>query len=70
MRTESLRRNRLSQESEYAEKRPVLAGKTKAKGQTPGDEAWPFAIGRMVAADKGSESAATCRMRVGGLMGD
>ena len=69
MRTESLRRNRLSQESEYAEKRPVLAGKTKAKDQTPGDEAWPFAFGRMVEADKGSESATTCRMRVRGLKG-
>ena len=42
----------------------------RAKGQTPGGEAWPFAIGRMVAADKGSEPAATGRMRVRGLMGD
>ena len=34
------------------------------------DEAWPFAFGRMVTADKGSEPAATGRMRVRGLMGD
>ena len=40
------------------------------KGQTQGDEAWPFAFGRKVAADKGSESAATGRMRVRGMMGD
>ena len=42
----------------------------QTKGQTPGGEAWPFAIGRKIAADKGSESAATGRMRVRGLMGD
>ena len=41
----------------------------QAKGQTPGDEAWPLAIGRKAAADKGSGSAATGRMRVRGLMG-
>ena len=42
----------------------------RAKGQTPGDEAWPFAFGRKVATDKGSRSAAAGRMKVRGLMGD